>query len=431
MGAERQRLDSWKAIAEYLGRDVRTALRWHRDDGMPVHRIGGSRGRAVFAYSDEIDGWLAGARVNPVPAEALPPATADPEARQIGEIALSEIRHTEKRLALAALLMVTVLAAAGFAWRGLAPGAGPIARASFVNDAVVAVDASGREVWRYALPHLNASETERHVRVHDVDGDRRPDVVASFVPWDAEASRQESQLLVIDSSGRLRWQKTLGDRVTFGGVEYGPPWYQDALTVYQVGGETRISGAFHHHTWWPDLVMTFDAGGRIVGRFVNSGWIYGLTLTSDGRHLLASGVNNALGGSVLSAINTSHPEGASPPGPDTPVCGNCPAGVPDAYLLWPRSELADPAQSPPTLAFVLPDGTIEVHANQRRTDGAPEFVAALSPALQVLHSSVSDSFRDLHRRLEDDHKVTHPLASCPWLTPPVKIWTPSGGWRGF
>lgn len=31
------RLDSWKEIAVYLGRDVRTVQRWERREGLPIH----------------------------------------------------------------------------------------------------------------------------------------------------------------------------------------------------------------------------------------------------------------------------------------------------------------------------------------------------------------------------------------------------------
>ncbi len=32
------RLDSWKEIAAYLGRDMTTVQRWEKREGMPVHR---------------------------------------------------------------------------------------------------------------------------------------------------------------------------------------------------------------------------------------------------------------------------------------------------------------------------------------------------------------------------------------------------------
>ena len=54
----KRRLDSWKAIAEFLGRSLRTVQRWHDLNGLPVHHFGGQRG-SVFAYEDEIDAWLA------------------------------------------------------------------------------------------------------------------------------------------------------------------------------------------------------------------------------------------------------------------------------------------------------------------------------------------------------------------------------------
>ena len=54
------RLDSWKEIAEYLKRDVRTVIRWERDKALPVHRVPGGQRKAVFAYTHEVDAWLLG-----------------------------------------------------------------------------------------------------------------------------------------------------------------------------------------------------------------------------------------------------------------------------------------------------------------------------------------------------------------------------------
>lgn len=51
-----RRLNSWKEIAEYCGRNVRTMLRWEKDRGLPAHRIPG--GGRVFAYTAELEQWL-------------------------------------------------------------------------------------------------------------------------------------------------------------------------------------------------------------------------------------------------------------------------------------------------------------------------------------------------------------------------------------
>ena len=51
------RLDSWKEIAEFLGRDVRTAIRWEKERGLPVHRIPGGKRPGVYAVVDELAAW--------------------------------------------------------------------------------------------------------------------------------------------------------------------------------------------------------------------------------------------------------------------------------------------------------------------------------------------------------------------------------------
>ncbi len=52
-------LGSWKEIADYLGKEIRTCWRWEKDFGLPVHRIDSTSSRSrVFAYKAEIDAWL-------------------------------------------------------------------------------------------------------------------------------------------------------------------------------------------------------------------------------------------------------------------------------------------------------------------------------------------------------------------------------------
>jgi Tol biopolymer transport system component len=100
----RGRLDSWKEIADYLKRDVRTAIRWGKDKGMPVHRVPGGKRQAVFAFKEEIDAWMVSqspeylAQPIETAAEASDPATlaatagSKPEAvRRLEERAPAEL----------------------------------------------------------------------------------------------------------------------------------------------------------------------------------------------------------------------------------------------------------------------------------------------------------------------------------------------------
>ena len=48
---------SWKEIAQYMGRGVRTVQRWE-EFGLPVHRPAGRERSAVFAIEHELDAWM-------------------------------------------------------------------------------------------------------------------------------------------------------------------------------------------------------------------------------------------------------------------------------------------------------------------------------------------------------------------------------------
>jgi Tol biopolymer transport system component len=52
------RLNSWKAIAAYVKRDVTTVQRWEKREGMPVHRHQHDKRGSVYAYRGELDAWL-------------------------------------------------------------------------------------------------------------------------------------------------------------------------------------------------------------------------------------------------------------------------------------------------------------------------------------------------------------------------------------
>jgi hypothetical protein len=52
-------LTSWKDIARYMGKGVRTVQRWEQDFGLPVRRPLGSNKKAVLARPRDLDAWVA------------------------------------------------------------------------------------------------------------------------------------------------------------------------------------------------------------------------------------------------------------------------------------------------------------------------------------------------------------------------------------
>ena len=52
------RLDSWKEIASFLRRDVRTVQRWEKKEGLPVHRHQHDKLGSIYAFRAELTEWF-------------------------------------------------------------------------------------------------------------------------------------------------------------------------------------------------------------------------------------------------------------------------------------------------------------------------------------------------------------------------------------
>jgi TolB-like protein/tetratricopeptide (TPR) repeat protein len=119
-GADGQarRLESWKEIARYLGRDVTTVRRWEKREGLPVHRLQHSKLGSVYAYTTELNAWRTERAAGGVPGAAdakLVPAST----------------WVAGRLPTAIVLVaLMVVFAAGLAWFGRARSVSPPVNAS-------------------------------------------------------------------------------------------------------------------------------------------------------------------------------------------------------------------------------------------------------------------------------------------------------------
>lgn len=130
---QKTRLDSWKEIADYLGRDVRTVIRWEKDKALPVHRVPGGKHHSVFAYREEIDVWLASGSA---PANgAVPEAPRRPA--WVWAVAVASV----------------LLVGGGFAAVRYNSQREPmqVERVTFRGSEIVAWDSRGKEAWTYRV----------------------------------------------------------------------------------------------------------------------------------------------------------------------------------------------------------------------------------------------------------------------------------------
>ncbi|HUD57745.1 MAG TPA: tetratricopeptide repeat protein [Terracidiphilus sp.] len=117
-----RRLDSWKEIAAYVNRDVTTVQRWEKREGMPVHRHLHEKRGSVYAWTEELDGWIQSRRARLEETEAKPDAEVSPSIPQ--EYGARPAQGIRLRFALAAILCLGVSAAAWLLFRPRAPATG-------------------------------------------------------------------------------------------------------------------------------------------------------------------------------------------------------------------------------------------------------------------------------------------------------------------
>jgi Tol biopolymer transport system component len=102
------RLHSWKEIAAYLNRGVRSVQRWEKTEGLPVHRLHHDRLGSVYAYKSELDAWWA-SRASHLAHESLSGEPKDAQAAgERWSLLLKVLALTGAVLAGATLLAVAV-----------------------------------------------------------------------------------------------------------------------------------------------------------------------------------------------------------------------------------------------------------------------------------------------------------------------------------
>ncbi|MGH9162723.1 MAG: hypothetical protein ACRD2X_22375 [Vicinamibacteraceae bacterium] len=72
-----ERLDSWKEIATFLRRGVRTVQRWEQTEDLPVRRHVHERGGTVYAYKSEILEWYRGRQARLAQSSVEEPLTSE------------------------------------------------------------------------------------------------------------------------------------------------------------------------------------------------------------------------------------------------------------------------------------------------------------------------------------------------------------------
>jgi hypothetical protein len=418
-----RRLDSWKAIAEYLGRDAATARRWEKTLGLPVRRVAGGAGRSVFAYTDDIDTWLASSRGpigqtadGPVADErepSPPPAPAAAADAPAADVHPAIVRGRPYRRAVAAAAVVVPLL--GTAWWATSGRAATAALRVTVNEhRIVASDERGIERWRHDFPSNTQTMLPPYAPARVVGAERQTVYVAtSYRMHLPEGPIEGGELTEFDASGQRQRAFSFNDEVRMRGTKFGAPWVLTDFAVADASGSIAVSA--HDYMWSPSVVALLDRELGRRGTWTHDGWIE--TLKWVGPHrLVAGGFDQERDGGFAALLDTETMK-------------------PARMVVLPRTEINVVTASRFNRAILQPvNGRIlarTVEMPDELSQGAIDAIYEFTPSLEVVHASFSTRYWEMHRSLEVQGKLRHSQAECPDRNGPreILVWEPTTGWR--
>ncbi|HYN10088.1 MAG TPA: VCBS repeat-containing protein [Vicinamibacterales bacterium] len=249
-------LTSWKAVARFFDRDVRTVQRWEKEEGLPVHRHSHRRQSSVYAFPNELEAWWRerGSRAAvgdqadpPVSREGGPaPASAGSPLQQVSEHPAIDVPRRARRraswllaavvvvgLALATFVRVRLLTSNSTPARLVASYEGPIAEGFLQSGPIADLNGDGTGDLVTVAPHareihlifgrrdLNVSlpsaadvivrgmDNGPHVvaAASDYDGDGLNDLLVSVTLFEPDAFHRTGPTYLL--RGRREWPAAL------------------------------------------------------------------------------------------------------------------------------------------------------------------------------------------------------------------------------
>jgi len=427
---------SWKEIAAYLGVDQRTCLRWEKNLGLPVHRVEGGTKGSVFAYQDEIDGWIVdrsgtGARpdLNGKPGGLIPLIAREELSRLVRGRVFRQIllpQRTRRILIGFHILIIAAIIGGVFLLK-----VKPLSRVprDFRIDGqeLVVLNPSGREIWRKDTglrDLLDQDFYDGHFRGRHLDETERPVFpLIAFKDLDLDGKREvlfatktademnEGELICYASDGKVRWRFKAGRALAFGGRTYPANYRLHGFDLYDLdrNGDLEILLLAFHKPDWPCQFVILDCRGKILGESWNAGqWsdFQVLDLNGDGRpEIIGSGVNNEYGSGFLVVFDPALVSGQSPQLRAEYKSPGLSRGSEKYYILLPRVPFLhpeEPVESAQAL-FLYENKEISTLLN------LSGLYAHFNNALEFLRFSSSHKFERQVNLLLAEKKIAAPL----------------------
>lgn len=383
----KEKLNSWKEIAVYLDISVRTAIRWEKQYGLPVHRIDNSVNARVFALKPDLDEWH------------LKRSLDSKNNRKINK----------KRLILVISVPVLIIFIFLFSSQFLKKP-NPV---DFMieRSTLVALGEKGNVLWEdgFKIDNLCSNENYHnntqfkrklgfarqlpYIVIQDFDNNGLNEVLFGIK---TQGEINEGEIFYFSHNGKKKWSLELGKELTLGSHTYHKTYALKGFFTRDIdkNGDLEIFVIARHRDEHPTQLLVLNHEGKKIGEYWNAGRLtdYEFTdLNSDGQEeLLLVGVNNEYGKAILIVFDVSNINGASPQTSSDYKYEESYFGTEKYYLLFPRTEV-DLIEQPSRESINL----IEIKDNRKifLTTYTSNINFVLNFNLEIDEVRFSDSFR--------------------------------------
>ncbi|MFP4083178.1 MAG: hypothetical protein ACLFVG_10570 [Candidatus Aminicenantes bacterium] len=310
----KDRLDGWKEISQYLDRDIRTCQRWEKDFGLPVYRLDDQSSRSiVFSYKSEIDQWLRSCL----------------DRRQI-----RKKFHLKKASWMVAVFFAAALILASFGLYCLLSDKNLASHTSSSDQNPIRWELKGEHLAFYDLQDhfLWSKKIEnpvvqndfyqeilikgedgnyksrlnlKKVDFSDIDGDKKNEVLCFLNHQDP----RKRCISLLDNNGRELWTESIEFNQEFEGGKISHSYVIRQLQFNDINhdGTPEVLALWIHSRRFPSIFAVYDHQGHEILKYAHTGILRLFTVYSDEDHhkrIFLGGTNNLLdGNAVLSVID--------------------------------------------------------------------------------------------------------------------------------
>ncbi len=345
-------LSSWKEIASYLDCDVRTACRWEKTYGLPVHRLGkGSRAR-VFAYEHELEAWL--------------------RRKSDDENEGDSRRFWNKAIAIMAGLII-LGGISYFVYSYITFDREPFEFE--INRSILTIlNQDGKVLWQHdfqigfnfnkelyrnrfqnkIFSHSRIARIELPViQIKDINRDGHKEVLF------AVTEVVDGRLFCFSYKGKVLWEIQTGRELTFGSKIYSNEYRLSKFLSADIDGDGyyEIALASNHTPEFPTQLLLLNHEGKQLGAYWNSGRINDFVfddINGDGiKDIIVGGVNNQFDSPFIAVFDSRNISGSSPNTGEY-ACSALEPGSEKYYIRLPLTDVARAAGPNETIGQIMP-----------------------------------------------------------------------------